>query len=105
MRPSRANKIDGNQARIVAALEKTGATVQTLGAVGRGCPDILVGRLGVNILLEIKNPEGKNKIGPEQEEWMKRWRGQVVVVRDEYEAMRVVLELSIETEVARLLRP
>jgi hypothetical protein len=94
MRPSRANKVDSNQAAIVDALEKTGATVQMLGAVGNGCPDILVGRLGVNVLMEIKNPDGKNRVGEKQAEWIANWRGQCVIVRDEYEAMRVILELS-----------
>ena len=96
MRPSRSNKVDANQAVIIEALEKTGATVQTLGAVGNGCPDLLVGRLGLNLLLEVKNPEGKNEVGDKQAKWMERWRGQKVVVRDEFEAMRIVLELSQE---------
>lgn len=93
MRPSRANKIDGNQARIVAALEKTGATVQTLGAVGDGCPDLLVGRLGITVLLECK--VAGQKLNEDQEDWHEWWRGQKpIVVRDEYEAMEVLLKLT-----------
>jgi hypothetical protein len=94
MRPSRANKIDANQAAIIEALEKTGATVQTLGAVGNGCPDLLVGRLGLNLLLECK--VGAEDLNDGQREWHSRWHGQVVVVRDEYEAMKLVLKLSNE---------
>lgn len=94
MRASRSNKVDANQVAIVAALEKTGATVQTLGAVGDGCPDLLVGRLGMNLLLEVKNPQGKNRIGEKQSEWLANWRGQSAIVRDEYEAMRIVLKLT-----------
>lgn len=88
----RAAKVDSNQAAIVSALEKTGATVQTLGQVGKGCPDLLVGRLGKLVLLEVKSKKGK--LTPDQEEWHRRWRGQVAIVRDEYEAMEVVLKLT-----------
>ncbi len=87
-------KVDANQAAIIEALEKTGAIVQTLGGVGDGCPDLLVGRLGVNVLLEVKNPEGRNRVGEKQSQWIAKWRGQCAVVRDEFEAMRIVLELS-----------
>lgn len=91
-----ALRVDGNQAAIVEALRKTGATVQLLGGAGGGCPDLLVGRLGVNILLEVKNPAGFNRVGEKQAEWIANWRGQCAVVRDEFEAMRIVLELSAE---------
>ena len=95
MRASRANKVDANQAAIVKALEKTGATVQSLGSVGDGCPDLLVGRLGVTLLLEVKGKKGKTT--EDQEEWFSWWRGDGVwIVRDEYEAMEVVLKLTQE---------
>lgn len=94
MKPSgrAGRKVDANQAAIVEALEKTGATVQTLGGVGDGCPDLLVGRLGLNVLLEVKGPDGT--LNEKQKVWHERWRGQRAVVKDEYEAMEVVLKLS-----------
>ena len=47
----RAAKIDANQNEIVDALRKAGCSVQILSSVGKGCPDILVGRGGRNYLL------------------------------------------------------
>ena len=93
----RAARTDANQDAIVRALEKTGATVQSLGAVGSGCPDLLVGRLGINVLLEVKQPGEKirtDERGEKQRTFHASWRGQVAVVRDEFEAMEVVLKLT-----------
>lgn len=48
-------RIDGNQAQIVRALRQVGATVLSLADMGDGCPDLLVGFRGFNILLEVKD--------------------------------------------------
>lgn len=66
-------RVDGNQREIVAALRKAGASVQSLGQVGRGCPDLLVGYQGVNYLLEIK--ELKGKVSESQRQWAGAWLG------------------------------
>ena len=89
----RAAKVDDNQAEIVAGLRRVGATVQPLHAVGFGCPDILVGFRGTNKLMEIKDgskPPSKRKLTPDQVKWHKIWRGQVAVVNDLAEALRVL---------------
>ena len=53
----RAAKVDANQVEIVEELRKAGCTVQHLHQVGKGCPDILVGYMHMNILMEIKDGE------------------------------------------------
>ena len=78
----RAAKVDQNQPEIVDALRKIGATVQPLHGVGAGCPDILVGYRGRNLLVEIKDgskPPSARKLTPDQVEWHASWRGQVAV--------------------------
>lgn len=94
MIPGRARKrVDANQARIAAMLETIpGVTVQTLGGVGEGCPDLLIGRLGVNLLLEVKAENGK--LTGDQKEWHEWWHGQKAIVRNEHEAIAVVLKLT-----------
>ena len=82
--PKYAAKIDLNQAEIVFALRKIGCTVEPLHSVGRGVPDLLVGRHGCNYLFEIKT--GKKKLNPLQVEWHRDWRGQVTVIRTWQEA-------------------
>ena len=51
----RAAKVDANQAEIVQALRQIGAVVQSLAAVGNGCPDLLVGYRNRLFLLELKD--------------------------------------------------
>lgn len=80
--------VDNNQAEIVEALRRVGATVQILSDVGQGCPDIVVGFRGRNYFMEIKDGSGKlNKL---QAEWHTLWNGQVAVVKTFDEALRVI---------------
>lgn len=80
-----AAKTDENQVRIVETLRKVGATVQVLSAVGKGCPDLLIGWRGKNLLIEVKSKRGK--FTPEQVEWWAEWRGQKQVIRSCLEAI------------------
>ena len=98
--PRRAAKIDKNQPAIVEALRKAGASVQTLAAVGEGCPDLLVGKHGRNWLLEVKDPERGRKeyreketarvLTEDQHKWHFFWQGQVAVVWTAEEALELV---------------
>lgn len=65
----RAARRDKNHQEIVAALRKAGCTVLDLGAVGCGCPDLLVGWAGVLTLLEVKDgakPPSARKLTDDQ---------------------------------------
>jgi len=88
-----AAKIDENQPKIVKALYQAGCDVQTLAAVGKGCPDLLVSIGGKNYLLEIKDgdkPPSARRLTPDQVEWHRKWRGQVDIVRTVDEALKAV---------------
>lgn len=67
-----------------------GCSVQDLSSQGEGCPDLLVGVSGYNILLEVKNPDGRNKLEISQIQWHDEWRGQVQVVKSAEHAIRIV---------------
>lgn len=89
----RAAKVDANQFEIVAALRAVGATVQPLHAAGQGCPDLLVGYLGVNFCLEVKDgakPPSARKLTPDQVKWHDTWRGQVAVVSGVKDALLAI---------------
>ena len=89
----RAAKVDANQSDIVAALRKAGATVQPLHAVGKGCPDLLVGYQRVNYLLEVKDGSkvpSAQKLTEDQVEWHELWRGQAAVVNDVKSALTAI---------------
>jgi hypothetical protein len=66
-------KVDGNQAEIVDALRKVGASVESLASVGSGVPDLLVGYMGTTHLLEVKADDGK--LNDDQWAWHASWKG------------------------------
>jgi hypothetical protein len=89
----RAAKIDANQNAIVGMLRGCGATVQSLAATGKGTPDLLVGFMGRNWLIEVKDgskPPSARKLTPDQVEWHDAWRGQVDVAKDLDEALDII---------------
>lgn len=91
-------KVDANHTAIVAELRARGASVQSLAAVGYGCPDILCGIAGRTYLCEIKDgskPPSKRKLTPDQEAWHQAWRGGPVLLLTSVEdAARAVRNLE-----------
>jgi hypothetical protein len=73
--------------------------VQPLHAVGKGCPDLLVGFRGVNTLLEVKdwqNSPSHRALTPDQVEWHGGWKGQVAKVETVDAALAVIGAISLE---------
>lgn len=86
-------RTDHNQKRIVEALRRVGATVFSLHKVGQGCPDLLVGYRGRNLLIEVKNSDqvkSKRKLTPDEKQFHESWRGQVAIVETVDEALMVL---------------
>ena len=90
--PRYAAKADANQPTIVAGLRHLGASVTHLHMVGHGCPDIVVGFRGVNLLMEIKTEAGR--LTRDERKWHQRWKGQAVVVRSVEEAIACCMEVG-----------
>ena len=86
-------RVDNCQVQVVKALRDLGATVQHLHAVGKGCPDIVVGFKGKNLLLEIKDGD-KKVLTPDQVNWHKLWKGQVNVVTSIDDAKLLLWKLT-----------
>lgn len=86
----RAARIDANQTQIVSALRSVGASVELLSAVGKGCPDLLVGYRGMNILMEVKDgrkPPSERKLTSDQIVWHSEWKGVVFLVTSVHDAL------------------
>jgi hypothetical protein len=86
----RAAKVDANQQEIVKAIRACGASVQPLHTVGRGCPDLLVGYHGKNLVWELKDgnlPPSKQALTTDELDWHREWTGSVVIVRSIEEAL------------------
>lgn len=85
----RAAKTDANQDSVVSALRAAGATVQSLAAVGKGVPDLLVGYKGQTLLMEVKDgrkPPSAQKLTEDQLTWHGNWKGGALAVVDGPEA-------------------
>ena len=74
-------RVDANQKEVVEAFRGFGWYVQILSDVGGGVPDLIMGKNGVNVFVEIKDGK-KAKLTPAQVIWHKEWKGQVAIVRD-----------------------
>jgi hypothetical protein len=92
----RWGKPDGNQAAIIEALEGIPeCSVLVLSAVGGGCPDLLIGYRGANLLVELKNPDvyynPKLPTMVKQDEFRKTWKGRVIKA---YTLKEIITELT-----------
>ena len=82
-------KIDSNQPEIVEAFRQLHCSVLLLHQVGSGCPDLLVGVNGFNVLIEVKTSTGK--LTDDQKDFITVWNGDAVnIVRTREDAIELV---------------
>lgn len=81
-------KTDANQKQIISDLKKIGVSVLNLSKVGNGCPDLLIGWQGKNILIEIKTAKGN--LNDSQIEFFKEWKGQKFVCKSINEIIEII---------------
>jgi DnaJ-domain-containing protein 1 len=89
----RAAKVDANQDQVVSALRAAGATVQSLAAIGKGAPDLLVSFRDAMYLLEVKDgskPPSARALTEDQVRWHAAWGCPVHVVKSAAEALLVI---------------
>jgi len=93
----RASRVDTNQQSVILEAKKLGATVQPLHMVGQGCPDLIIGFRGHNLLVEIKDgtkPPSARKLTPQQKDWHQNWRGNVYVITHWMEVINLIKSCS-----------
>ena len=83
----RAAKVDDNQREIVDALKRVGVSVEIIGKP----VDLLICCRGETALLEVKNPDGGDRLTKDQVEFIARWPGKIHIARSVEEALRLVL--------------
>lgn len=83
-----AAKVDANQSDIVTALLNAGCSVQDTSAVGKGFPDLVVGRARRTYLIEVKTETGK--LTPAQAWFSAIWQGHFQIARSVDDALRIV---------------
>lgn len=80
-----ARRVDANHSQIVKTLRELGCSVFDTSRVAGGFPDLVVGRNGKTVLVEIKADE-KAKFTPAQEAFMLNWHGSTVSRIDSVDA-------------------
>lgn len=74
--------------------------MQVLSAVGKGCPDLLVGWQSRNILIEVKVPKLKGQqagaLTPDQTTWHGVWMGRVHIVHNCFEVEDILSAPSLK---------
>ena len=89
----RAARTDSNQSTIVGALRRAGASVQSLAALGKGCPDLLIGFQGRNYLAEVKDGSKRpsaRKLTDDEARWLAGWAGQAAVIETALDALALI---------------
>lgn len=81
---------DGNQDGLVSLARRLGAKVTITSQVGDGFPDLVIGFQGRNYLVEVKQPGGT--LRPKQKDFIAGWRGQVAVVDNGDDLVRLLLK-------------
>ncbi len=93
----RAARVDENQKQIVAVFRAAKVTVADTSKVHGGYPDLTIGYLGYNILVEIKDgnkPPSARKLTPKQIEFRDGWDGEYRIVTSVEEALALIRELQ-----------
>lgn len=90
-------RTDANQTQIVEYLRRRGASVQILSAVGKGCPDLLVGYRTATVPVEIKDgskPPSRQALTPDEALWMAQWAGSYRIVRSIDDADQLLRDIA-----------
>lgn len=79
----RAARVDDNQPEIVAKFRELGWSVAHTHTLGGGMTDIIVGRDGENVLVEIKDgskPPSARQLTPDEVKFHREWKGRIDIV-------------------------
>ena len=81
----RAHRLDANHSELVDAFRSMGCSVLSLAGLGNGCPDIVVGLGGIQVMVEIKDgsrPPSARKLTPDEARFRGSWTGGYKIVED-----------------------
>lgn len=79
-------RVDDNQEAIVKKFRGAGYSVAITSSLGNGFPDLVVGKHGVNILVEVKDGSkspSKRKLTDDEYTFHQTWRGAACVIESE----------------------
>ncbi|CAB5212790.1 hypothetical protein UFOVP191_22 [uncultured Caudovirales phage] len=79
----RCAAVDANQSEIVGAARKMGFSVTVASMMGNGFPDLVLGKYGLNFLVEVKDGSkfpSQRKLTIDEQEWHDDWQGQKCII-------------------------
>ena len=85
----RAARVDENQTLIVQTFRNLGCSVMFTHMIGRGVPDLVIGKNNCSVLVEIKDGSkcpSARKLTPDEAEFHANWRGTCVIIESTDEA-------------------
>lgn len=88
----KAKRKDINQPELEVRLKKLGFSVTSLHALGKGIPDLLLGIMGINIVVEVKHDNAE--LTEPEKEWHRDWKGQVRIAQSAEEIVLYVANWS-----------
>lgn len=94
----RAKRTDANQTEIVKGLRADGWDVAVTSSLGKGFGDIVAGKPGINVIVEIKNgkqPPSKQKLTPAEDKFHDKWRGPKIICKSLEDALRKLGEFGV----------
>lgn len=74
-----------------------GVSVQHLHQIGGGCPDLVIGHRGINVLVEIKDgdkPPSKRKLTGDEVLWHDQWKGWKAIVETVDDCIKLVSQIN-----------
>jgi hypothetical protein len=90
----RAHRVDNTHKEMVGDLLRMGFSVADTSVVGDDFPDLVIGRMGLTGMVEVKSPRGllsaRDRLSEGQERFCNEWRGAHVIVS--YKAEEVARE-------------
>lgn len=98
----RIRKADNNQSSLVKQIRKIpGVTVRLTHTIGQGFPDGVIGFMGRNYLVEIKDPSkppSQRKLTPDEQKFFDEWTGQIAVIETIEDVLKL---LNLDGDVKR----
>ena len=89
----RVARVDANHKAVTEAFRAMGCSVTSTAQLGKGFPDLCVGVVGRNLLIEVKDSAKRpsaRKLTPDQEEFKATWRGSILYVDNAREVLGIV---------------
>ena len=88
-----ASRIDKNQVEIVKAFRKLGYSVAHTHTIGKGFPDLVIAKHGINTLVEVKDGEkvkSQKKLTPDEVEFHDNWQGEIIIIESIDDVLKFV---------------